>query len=251
MRGGGPPRGFTEFTVRKARVVCAEPFADDFRAALRDSTLYDYARRDPNARVFAGRGASYGIRFPSSAERVVVRHNRHGGLLAPFTGDVFRVPTRAPLELEVSERLRSLEIPTPRLLGFVTYAVMPGFERADVATREVEDATDLSASLTSNDRVVRERALHAAAALVRRLSDAGARHHDLNIKNVLLRGEGERVAPTAFVLDVDRVTFGLDRSSAVEANVARFVRSAKKWQRLHGASVTDAELESFASMVRG
>lgn len=251
MRGGGPPRGFTEFIVGKARVVCAEPLADDFRAAIGESTLYDYARRFPSARVFAGRGASYGIRFPSSAEGVVVRHNRHGGLLAPLTGDVFRAPTRAPLELEVSERLRSLEIPTPRLLGFVTYPVMPGFERADVATREVENASDLSAALTSNDRARRERALQAAATLVRQLSDAGARHHDLNIKNVLLRTEGERVAPTAFILDVDRVTFGLDRRSAIEANVARLVRSAEKWQRLHGAPVTDAELDSFASMVRG
>jgi len=250
MRGGGPPRGFTEFVVGRARVVCAEPLADEFRAALRDSTLYDYARRYPRARVFAGRGASYGIRFPSSSEGVVVRHNRHGGLLAPLTGDVFRAPTRAPSELDVSERLRALEVPTPRLLGFVTYPVMPGFERADVATREVENASDLSASLTVNDRAVRERALHAAAALVRRLSDAGARHHDLNIKNVLLQAGDERVAPTAFVLDVDRVTFGLDRHSAIEANVARFVRSAKKWQRLQGAPVTDAELDSFASMVR-
>jgi len=251
MRGGGPPRGFTEFIVGNARVVCAEQLADDFRAALRESTLYDYARRYPRARVFAGRGASYGIRFPSSAEGIVVRHNRHGGLLASLTGDVFHAPTRAPLELEVSERLRSLQIPTPRLLGFVTYPVMPGFARADVATGEVENASDLSASLTSNERGLREQALQAAATLVRQLSDAGARHHDLNIKNVLLRAEGEGIAPTAFVLDVDRVTFGLDRRASIEANVARFVRSAKKWRRLHGASVTDVELDSFASMARG
>lgn len=251
MRGARPPRGYTQFTVGSARVVCAEPFADDFRAALRDSTLYDFASRNPRARAFAGRGASYGVPLPLSGEPVVVRHNRHGGMLAPFTGDLFRAPTRAPLELEVSERLRSLDIPTPQLLGYVTYSAIPGFERADVATREVENASDLSAPLMANDSNTRGRSLQAAAALVRRLAEAGARHHDLNIKNVLLQAEEGQATHRAFVLDVDRVTFGLDRRTAIEANVARFVRSAKKWQRVHGAAVTDAELDSFAAMVRG
>jgi len=250
MRGAGPPRGYVQFTARNARVVCAEPVADDFRAALRDLTLYDYAARHPGAREFEGRGASYGISLPSSSERVVVRHNRHGGMLASMTGDLFRAPTRAPLELEVSERLRSLGIPTPQVLGFATYSIALGFERADVATREVENSSDLSASLLSHDSAVRARALEATAGLIRGLGDAGARHHDLNIKNVLLQVQKEQSIPRAFVLDVDRVTFGLDRRSAIEANVDRLIRSAKKWRRLRSALVTDAELDSFAEMAR-
>jgi len=249
MRGGGPPRGYSQFIVGNARVVCAESVADDFRAALRDSTLYDYAARHPKARAFAGRGASYGIPLPSSGERVVVRHNRHGGMLAAITGDLFRAPTRAPLELEVAERLRSLNVPTPQLLGYVAYAVVAGFERADVATKEVIESGDLSESLLSTDGRVRVEALNATAALIRSLADAGARHHDLNIKNVLLQKKTEQILG-ALVLDVDRVTFGLDRRSAVDANVARLIRSAKKWRRLHGALFTDAELDTFASMAR-
>jgi hypothetical protein len=171
-------------------------------------------------------------------------------MLASLTGDLFRAPTRAPLELAVSERLRSLDVPTPQLLGYVTYPAGPGFERADVATREVENANDLSASLMSNDGAVRDRALQASGALILRLAEAGARHHDLNIKNVLLQDTRAGDLPRGFVLDVDRVTFGMDRRSAVEANVARLVRSAKKWQRLHGAVVTDAELDAFLSMTR-
>jgi hypothetical protein len=163
---------------------------------------------------------------------------------------VFRAPTRAPLELEASERLRSLKIPTPQILGYVTYAVFPGFERADVATFEIADSSDLSDLLMSSNRGAREDALSAAAALTKSLGDAGARHHDLNIKNVLLQVEPEHEIARAFVIDVDRVTFGLDRRSAVEANIARLVRSAKKWQRLRGAPVTDAELDAFAAAAR-
>jgi hypothetical protein len=251
MREGGPPPGYTQFVVGNARVVCTEALADDFRLVLHDSTLYDYAARDPGARTFAGRGASYAIPLPSSRDRVVVRHNRHGGLLARFTGDRFRAPTRAPLELALSERLRSLGVPTPQLLGYVTYPAGAGFERADVATRLVDEANDLVVALMSTDAAVRGRALQATAKLIGKLADAGARHHDLNIKNVLLQATPEPSIPGAFVLDVDRVTFGLDRRSAIEKNVDRLVRSAKKWQRLHDANVTDAELDSLGSMVRG
>ena len=171
-------------------------------------------------------------------------------MLAPITGDVFRTPTRAPLELEASERLRTLKIPTPQILGYVTYAAFPGFERADVATSEIAQSSDLSHLLMSSDRSVRADGLRAAASLARSLADAGARHHDLNIKNVLLQIEPEHEIARAFVIDVDRVTFGLDRRSAIEANVARLVRSARKWQRLHGAPVTDAELDAFAAAAR-
>jgi hypothetical protein len=249
MRGSEPPPGYTQFAVGSVRVVCVETIADDFRLALRESSLYDYAARHPGARAFAGRGAAYAIPLPSSGERIVVRHNRHGGMLASLTGDLFRAPTRAPLELALSERLRALGISTPQVLGYVAYPALAGLERADVATREIEDSNDLSAALMSIDRTVRDRALRATGSLIETLAEAGARHHDLNIKNVLLQ-ERATSRPQAFVLDVDRVTFGLDRRSAIQANVARLIRSAKKWQRLHAAAVTDAELDSFAAMAR-
>ena len=250
MRYSGLPRGYEQFTVGNTRVVCAEAFADDFRFALRDSTLYEFAARCPDARTYSGRGASYGIRLPASGARVVVRHNRHGGALAAITGDVFRSPTRARLELDVSERLRSVGVDTPQLVGYVRYPVAAGFERADVATSEVDGSSDLSMSLMSSDPSVRERTLAATASLIRKLADVGARHHDLNIKNVLLEARQASTVPRAFVLDVDRVIFGLERSRALEANLGRIVRSAQKWRRLHGAPVTDAELDSFASMTR-
>jgi 3-deoxy-D-manno-octulosonic acid kinase len=248
MRDDEPPAGYAKFIAGSARVVCAEHLTDSLRAALAHRTLYDYAAQHPSARALAGRGTAYAVPLPGDADHVVVRHNRHGGALAPITGDLFRPPTRAPLELRVSERLRALDVPTPRVVAYVTYAAFAGFERVDVATREVRDSEDLSAALMSDSARVRVAGLHAAATLVSTLARAGARHHDLNVKNILLqRLDGDT---SALVLDVDRVEFSQDRRDVLDANLARLLRSARKWQSGHGARVTEIELLELASLAR-
>jgi hypothetical protein len=244
-----PPPGFVRFVIDASEVVCAKHIADAILEALRAGTLYRYAEHHAEARPLAGRGVAYAVSLPGDVERVVVRHNRHGGLLAPFTRDLFRPPTFAPAELKISERLRRAGVPTPAMLGYVTYAAPAGFRRADVITREIEHSHDLSAAMMSDDPVRRGRALAAAAALVSALNALKARHHDLNVKNILLR-DGADTSLEALVLDVDRVEFVDDVKTASDANLARFMRSAKKWQTIHRAAVTDAELAAFASSVR-
>ena len=218
--------------------------------ALRDVSLYEFASRHSEARTLAGRGAAYAIPLPESSERVVVRRNRHGGWFAPVTRDVFRSPTRAPLELEISAQLRAAGVPTPEILAYVTYPAALGFARVDVMSREIGNSSDLSAAFMSDDAREREIGLRATAELITELSAAGARHHDLNIKNVLLQADPARRLSKAFVLDVDRVTFGQGQTATRDANLARLLRSARKWQSLYGARVTDAELEALDTMVR-
>jgi hypothetical protein len=248
MRDADPPAGYVQCAVGPAHVVCMEGVADATRAALRDGTLYEFAQRHPRARAFAGRGVSFAVPLPGNVERVVVRHNRHGGLLAPMTGDLFRPPTRAPLELRVSHRLRELGVRTPLVIGYVRYPASRGLERADVMTREFPNSTDLSAAVMSDDPELRRSALLATADLILALERAGARHHDLNIKNVLLQSVGG--ALEAIALDVDRVTFASAGQSVIEANLARILRSARKWQTLQGARVTDTELADFTRSAR-
>jgi hypothetical protein len=116
-------------------------------------------------------------------------------------------------------------------------------------TREVPHAVDLSVPLKSANASDRVRALTAVACLIRELSEIGARHHDLNVKNVLLE-PSEDLVPRALVLDVDRVTFAAEGNAVLEQNLARLLRSARKWQTVHGAHVTDVELDDFAALVR-
>jgi hypothetical protein len=241
------PSGFVPLTVGGARAVCAVHVADAVREALGAGTLYDYAHRHSDARALRGRGVVYAVPLPGDIERVVVRHNHHGGFFAPVTRDLFRLPTRAPHELMLSERLREYGIPTPRMLGYVVYRAPLGFARADVMTREVPDSFDFSVAITSPDTDFRARTITAVSDLVRALSKVGARHADLNVKNILLYEAGG--ALEAMVLDVDGVTFDKPEI-ALDANLERLLRSARKWQSLHGATVTDGELAELAGSIR-
>jgi hypothetical protein len=189
--------------------------------------------------------------LPDGATRVVVRRSRHGGLLAPLTGELFVGRTRAPHELEVSLRLAREGIPTPEILAYSTYEVAPLLRRADVATREVPGAADLAATLAGDREPssVRE-AVRAVARLLARMASVGARHPDLNVRNVLIARD-ENGQREAWLLDVDRVWFDTPRHPRVrEANLSRFARSARKLQQREGLPLGDGEMALLATLAR-
>jgi 3-deoxy-D-manno-octulosonic acid kinase len=173
-------------------------------------TLHGWAAKTPQAHPLRGRDTAYAVTLGDA--RVVVRHSRHGGLLAPITRDFFWAPTRAPHELDVAIRLRAAGIPTPEIVAYATYAVMPGIERADVVTREIAGH-----ELASPQE---------AEGLLAALRDAGAVHPDLNMRNVLVDGG------TAYVLDIDTVYFLRAGDHRIDQrNRARLMRSVKKLGR--------------------
>jgi tRNA A-37 threonylcarbamoyl transferase component Bud32 len=174
------------------------------------TTLHEWAAKTPHARPLRGRDTAYATVLADVP--VVVRHSRHGGLLAPVTQDLFLAPTRAPHELDVAIRLRSAGVPTPEIVAYATYAVMPGIERADVVTREIAGH-----ELASPQE---------AEGLLAALSHAGAVHPDLNMRNVLVDGA------TAYVLDIDTVYFLRAGDHRIDQrNRARLMRSAQKLGR--------------------
>lgn len=230
-------------------VVALAASLEALRTALETGSLYGYAACHAEARALTGRGVAYAVPLPNG-ERVVVRHNRHGGLFAPLTGDRFLPPTRAPHELDVSVRLRRSGVPTPEVVGYVIYHAGPLLRRCDVASREIANGRDLATILTTANADERRVALNATAAVVAALSACGARHHDLNVKNVLLTADSADTM-TGFVLDVDRVEFGRpDDSRITERNLERFMRSARKWRALHGARIEEPDLVRIAAAVR-
>lgn len=222
--------------------------SDAFRSALASGTLYRYAEAHPHTRSLVGRGVVYAVPLPGDIEHVVIRRNRHGGMFAPLTRDVFRAPTRAPRELLFSERLHEYGVPTPRVLGYVRYDAYPGFKRVDVVTRLVPDSFDLSIAFMSADAALRARAIAATTDLLITMAAVGARHIDLNVKNILLR-DGDGGSLSALVLDLDRVVFD-EPEIVFDLNLERLLRSARKWQTLHGARLTAAELDELAGAVR-
>jgi lipopolysaccharide kinase (Kdo/WaaP) family protein len=245
------PEGYESARLRGAIIVARRGQLEAIRTAVESGTLYEYAARHRESRSLSGRGVAYAVPLPNG-ERVVVRHNRHGGLLAPLTGDRFLAPTRAPYELATALRLEASGVPTPRIVAYAAYPAGFLFQRSDVASREIPDSSDLAAVLTNGSPEWRRVCLESTAALIGRLSASGARHHDLNLKNILLaRVPERRDSPIAYVLDVDRVEFGRPGDSRVtERNLDRFMRSARKWRELHGMRIDDAELDRVAASVR-
>jgi hypothetical protein len=101
--------------------------------------------------------------------------------------------------------------------------------------------------LTQEGHADRLAALAATARLLASLSNAHARHHDLNVKNVLL----PRDRSDALVLDVDRVAFReASARTVLDENLARLVRSARKWRARWGATIDDTELAALAERAR-
>jgi hypothetical protein len=230
---GGLPAGYVHVTAGGCRVVTLREHEADARAMLADGALHAAAARDLGARELAGRGIAYAIALPVTRTAAVVRHNRHGGLLAPLTRDLFLPPTRAPYELATSLRLAAAGVRTPAVLMYGVETVAVVFRRADVMTRAVEEARDLATyMLPGEPPAARAAAWRATRELVSALNAAGARHHDLNVKNVLLAPDAG--ALRAWALDVDRVAFTSPQDAAA-GNSARLLRSARKWRAQRGA----------------
>jgi hypothetical protein len=211
-------------------------------------SLYEFAAQHPARRELRGRGAAYAVPLPDEHARVVVRHSRHGGLLAAVTGDRFLAPTRAPRELATALRLTASGVATPEVIAYVVYPAGGPFRTSDVATREIVGGRDLAALLGDADARRNVAAVFdATARLLRTLARAGARHPDLNASNVLLV-VGDDGAHRAFVLDVDRITFGIaDDTRIASANFERLTRSLRKLRASARITLSDAELSALAT----
>lgn len=243
---GGPPVGYRECAGHGTVLVCREDLLDTLRAALGRGTLHSWASAQPGGRPLQGRGVSWMVRIPGGPV-AVVRHTWHGGALASLTRDVFLAPTRAPHELHVALRLEDARVPTPEVLAYATYAVAGPFCRADVVTAYV-DGTDLPAALAAHPAADDRRAITAAVSrLMHALWHAGARHADLNARNILIARAEDGFR--ALVLDVDRVTFHAPRSDAVaRANVERLSRSIHKWRTVYGLDIADADVTRMTGL---
>jgi hypothetical protein len=149
--------------------------------------------------------------------------------------------------MAISHQLRALGIDTPEV---VMYGITPSaflLQRVDVVTREILSGRDLSAyMMPETSERERAEAWAATRALVTRMNAVGARHHDLNVKNVLLAPS--QMGLRAHLLDVDRVKLGEGGSpEVVHGNTARLLRSARKWRREHGALFDESELAALGS----
>ncbi len=222
------PDGYRECARGGLHLVARADQYDALRHALTDATLHEWAAAQPGAQPLQGRATAWATTLPGGT-RIVVRHSRHGGALAGITGDLFLAPSRAPWELLASLRLRESGVNTPAVVAYVTYAAMGPLCRADVATEHLDGEDFPAAWRGARDEHQRGAIVGAVGELLRAMQAAGARHPDLNVKNVLIAQSAGSVR--AAVLDVDRIAFTrAGDAEAAAANLRRLTRSLQKWR---------------------
>ncbi len=225
-----PPPGFerevSEDTALFARAELLAAFreaglgeAEGWRRRLRAS------RADGSGRAKIAREAIAG------AGRVVLKALRRGGLLAPLWPDTFRDARRPVGNLGLPDLARARGIPTPRAAALLLERAGRGRLRAFLAVEEIPRAVDLRARWMTGRAGPGEAA--SVVALVRAMHDAGLRHHDLNVGNLLLR-DGDGGAPEAFVVDLDGAS--IDRGPVpFRVRVASLRRLERSYVKVFGA----------------
>jgi len=118
----------------------------------------------------------------------------------------------------------------------------PGVYRGAFVTREMWGAANLWRFLQQAPAAQRGAACVAAAALVRRLHDAGALHPDLNLQNVLIRRAASGIE--AWLIDLDGVRFATVTPRHRQAAFDRICRSIRKLDP-ESAVITLACVEAF------
>jgi hypothetical protein len=245
------PKGYRQLEQFRPLAVALEPHIEAVATVLATGTLHAWASAHPDRRVYAGRGPVYAAPLPDGGPRVVVRHGRHGGLLARLLSDLYLPPTPAVSEILISAILARAGIPTPPIVAAATYRAGAGLlRRFDVATLEV-DGLDLAAALSAAPNAAeRARLIPSVARLLAALLNAGAWHQDLNAKNILIAANSDG-SPVALALDVDRVRFSPGGDPQVrDANHRRLARSMHKRRALGESAFDDAELQALDAEVR-
>ena len=179
---------------------------------------------------FQGRGRIRSVRI-ADHETALIRAYHHGGLLRTLTGTIFFTwPPRPFRELAITGELCRRGVPTVTVCGACVKLVWGPFYKGWFVTNELEGARDLWTALHGN--FAREAGIdnvwRAVANSLRLLHRKGVYHKDLNLKNILLRRESNRIK--AYIIDFDKATLFLGPVPAIKArkNLDRLLRSVCK-----------------------
>jgi 3-deoxy-D-manno-octulosonic acid kinase len=220
------PRGFRHLRRGGVELVVA---AELEQAAVAHGLLEE----DALERAFAapaghGRAPTALLALGAGAPRVHLRRLLHGGLLGPLLGARFLGLSRPVSELAVTQRLRDAGAPVPCPALVVGRRWLGPLQTCAVGTVFEEETCDAAALLEG--RPGPERVLGAASAAgraVRRFHDAGGRHADLHVKNLLLRERGASVE--CLVIDLDKARIASDPTPAERmSELMRLFRSLVK-----------------------
>src|SRR5712692_5732093 len=190
---GDLPEGFKRVRVNRTRVIVAREGAEAFLSL--EKLLADESAQREGSR-FHGRERLAVLRMDNEGS-ALARSYRHGGMLRRLTGGFFFTwPARPFKELAVTEEARRRGLPTVEILAACVERICGPFYRGWLVTRELEGARDLWAAVQEEGlaTISKKSLLETVARTVRLMHRHGIYHRDLNLKNILVRREADRLA---------------------------------------------------------
>jgi 3-deoxy-D-manno-octulosonic acid kinase len=193
---------------------------ETFVAGSHAQTMSSFQGREPLRLVNLGNG-----------ETALIRAYRHGGLFRGLTRKVFFTwPPRPFRELAITEEVRRRGIPTVEVYGACVAQLGGPFYRGWLLTKELKQAQDLWSAFESGlvHTVGVQQVLAAVARTLKALHREGVYHHDLNLKNILVRTESGGVK--GYIIDFDQARLILGRlpDGLARKNLNRLLRSVCK-----------------------
>jgi hypothetical protein len=220
------PAGFQRLRRGPVALV-VDPEFEDAALALGLLEPGGAARLLAGARGPEGRSATRRLALAARGE-LLLRPVLHGGWLGPLLGAAHLSLARPLGELAATAALRAAGAPVPRAVLVAGWRARGPVWHAAVGTLfepGAEDARAFLAGAPTRAEVVAAAA--AAGRAVRRFHDAGGRHADLHLGNLLLRRRDGGYE--ALVVDLDRARAGAPPSpSRRMRELARVWRSAVK-----------------------
>ena len=209
------------------RLLVAEEFAQAV-AALGLPEPEAAAALFAHGRAGSGRAATAVVALPGHPGRLHLRAVRHGGWLREVLGGALAGTARPEAELRATAALRVRSAPVPQPVLAAGWRVAGVFWAGCVGTLHVEDSRDGIAFLSANPREVeRLNFAEAAASAIRDFHDAGGRHPDLHLGNLLLCGP--RAEARVLVIDLDRAVAGVPSDPSTRMReLMRLQRSVEK-----------------------
>ncbi|MBI4527648.1 MAG: phosphotransferase [Deltaproteobacteria bacterium] len=181
------------------------------------------------ASPFHGRSRLSFLRL-GNGETALARAYHHGGVLRHLTGDLFFTwPPRPFRELAITEEARHRGVSTVEVLGAGVQRLWGPLYQGWLFTRELTGARDLWAAVQSGFALpAMDPVLKAVAQSVCAMHRKGIYHRDLNLKNILVRWEEDRIRSYLIDFDKARLFPGEIPASKARHNLRRLQRSAHK-----------------------
>lgn len=192
------PDGFVASSRGRLTLIAREDCVADAKGAGLDEPG-GWQQRLAAPSGSTGRGATALLELPSGRTARIKRLCR-GGWTAPLWHNRFLGTRRALDNLRLPVEACRRGVATPAPLALLIERRRPGLVRAWLAVDEIAGSTDLRSRLVSG-RLSAGVELETALRVVRDMHDRGVEHRDLNLGNLLIRGDGESAA---FVVDLDR-----------------------------------------------